>query len=141
MLGGPFHPVVVHFPIALYLLGVLFSAGFLWRRSPDYDRFAYWAFVLAWISVGVAAVVGLVDMGALAPGDPRRISLNNHITAGVGLLVINGLLVYYRFRWANVLTSARRWQYLALMAVGVVVLVITGWLGGDLVYNLKVGVN
>jgi uncharacterized membrane protein len=141
MPGGPFHPLVVHFPIALYLLGVLFSGGFLWRRSVDYERFAYWSFVLSWISVGVAALVGLADMGALAPDDPRRISLNNHITAGVALLIVNGLLVYYRFRWANVLTGARRWQYLALMTAGLVAVIVTGWLGGNLVYNLKVGIN
>jgi uncharacterized membrane protein len=141
MFGRPFHPIVVHFPIALYLLGVLFTLGYLWRRAPDYERFAYWSFVLAWISVAVAALAGLVDQGSLAPNDPRRASINKHITAGVALLVINGLVVYYRFRWADVLSSSRRWQYLGLMMAGVVALVVTGWLGGELVYSLKVGIQ
>jgi uncharacterized membrane protein len=141
MLGRPFHPIVVHFPIALYLLGVLLTLGYLWRRTPDYERFACWSFILAWISVAVAALAGLVDQGSLAPNDPRRNSINNHITAGVALLVINGLVVYYRFRWTNVLASSRRWQYLGLMAAGVVALVVTGWLGGELVYILKVGIE
>jgi uncharacterized membrane protein len=141
MPGRPFHPIVVHFPIALYLLGVLLTLGYLWRRTPDYERFAHWSFILAWISVAVAALAGLVDQGSLAPNDPRRNSINNHITAGVALLVINGLVVYYRFRWPDVLASSRRWQYLGLMAAGVVALVITGWLGGELVYILKVGIE
>jgi uncharacterized membrane protein len=141
MPGWPFHPIVVHFPIALYLLGVLLTLGYLWRRTPDYERFAYWSFILAWISVAVAALAGLVDQGSLAPNDPHRASINNHITAGVALLVINGLVVYYRFRWADVLASSRRWQYLGLMAAGVVALVVTGWLGGELVYILKVGIE
>lgn len=141
MPGQPLHPMVVHFPITLYLLGVLFTLGYLWRRTPDYERFAWWAFVLAWISVAVAALVGLIDLGRLAPDDPRRGQINNHITTGVALLVINGLVVYYRLRWADVLVSARRWQYLGLMAAGVIALVITGWLGGELVYTLKVGVE
>ena len=141
MLGRPLHPMVVHFPIALYLLGVLLTIGYLWRGTPDYERFAYWCFVLAWIGVAVAALAGLVDQGKLDPNDPRRGSINNHITAGVALLILNGLVVYYRFRWPDVLTGPRRWGYLGLMAAGVVALVVVGWLGGELVYILRVGVR
>jgi len=141
MLGQPLHPIVNHFPIALYLLGVLFTLVYLWRRVTDYERFAQWTFLLAWISVAVTALIGMVDLGVLAPGDPRRGAINNHITAGVALLILNGLVVYYRLRWADVLVSPRRWQYLGLMAAGVVALVITGWLGGELVYRLQVGIE
>jgi len=133
--------MVVHFPIALYLLGVLLTLGYLWRGTPDYERFAYWSFVLSWVSVAVAALVGLVDQGGLAPDDPRRGPINNHITAGVALLILNGLVVYFRFRWPEVLSSSRRWGYLGLMAAGVVALVVAGWLGGELVYILRVGVR
>jgi len=141
MLDRPFHPMFVHFPIALYLLGVLLTLGYLWRRVPDYERFAYWSLVLAWIGVAVAALAGLIDLGSLAPDDPRRDVINRHISSGVALLIINGLVVYFRFRWPSVLTTSRRWAYLALVAAGVVVVVLTGWLGGKLVYDLQVGVR
>lgn len=141
MLDRPFHPMFVHFPIALYLLGVLLTLGYLGRRVADYERFAYWAFVLAWMGVAAAALAGLIDLGSLAPDDPRRDDINRHITSGVALLIINGLVVYFRFRWPDVLTGSRRWAYLALMAAGAVVVVVTGWLGGKLVYDLQVGVQ
>jgi len=141
MLAQPLHPMLVHFPIALYLLGVLLILGFLWRRTDDYERFAYWAFSLAWIAVAVAALAGLVDLGSLAPDDPRRAVINNHITTAVALLIINGLVVYFRFRWPDVLTGPRRWVYLALVAAGVLALVLTGWQGGKLVFELRVGVK
>ena len=141
MPGLPLHPAVVHFPITLYLLGVLLTAGYLWRRSPDYERFAYWSFVLAWIGVGVAALAGLIDQGSLSPGDPRRDSINNHITGGVALLILNALVVYYRFRWKDVLAGPRRWPYLGLMAAGLAALALTGFWGAELVYRLKVGIQ
>lgn len=141
MVGRPLHPMFVHFPIALYLLGVLLTLGYLWRRAPDYERFAYWAFLLAWVAVAVAALAGLIDLGSLAPDDPRRAVINNHITSGVALLIINGLVLYFRFRWPDVLAGSRRWVYLALMVTGIVAVVLTGWLGGKLVYTLKVGIE
>lgn len=141
MVGRPLHPMFVHFPIALYLLGVLLTLGYLWRRTPDYERFAYWAFLLAWVAVAVAALAGLIDLGSLAPDDPRRAVINNHITSGVALLIINGLVLYFRFRWPDVLAGSRRWVYLALMVTGIVAVVLTGWLGGKLVYTLKVGIE
>jgi uncharacterized membrane protein len=70
-----------------------------------------------------------------------RGSINRHITSGVALFIVNGLVVYMRFRWPDVLTSSRRWTYLALVAAGMVIVVITGWLGGKLVYDLEVGVQ
>lgn len=140
MPGLPLHPRLVHFPIALYLLGVLLTLVYLGRRSPDTERFAYWSFALAWIGVAVAALAGLVDLGGLAPDDPRRASINNHITTGVALFILNGLVVYFRFRWPEVLSSSRRWIYLGLMAAGALAVVVTGWLGGELVYTLKVGI-
>lgn len=138
--GHPLHPMTVHFPIALYLLGVLLTLAYLWQGSPDYERFAYWSFILSGLAVVVSSLVGLMDQSQLDLADTRRNQVNNHITAGVSLLVINGLLVYMRFRWANVLLTRRR-VYLGLMVLGVIAVLTTAWLGAELVYRLQVGVQ
>lgn len=141
LFGHPLHPMTIHFPIALYLLGVLLTLGYLWRRQPDYERFAYWSFLLSWLAVVVASIAGLFDQNQLELDDPRQAQVNPHITAAVSLLVINGLLVYMRLRWPTVLNGSRRWLYLGLMLAGVVAVVTTGWLGGELVYRWQVGVQ
>lgn len=138
--GHPLHPMTVHFPIALYLLGVLLTIGYLWRGQQDYERFAYLTFILSWLATIVASFVGLIDQSQLELDDPRRARVNPHITAGVALLIINGLVVYMRFRWVDVLTRYRG-VYLGLMLLGVVAVLATGWLGGELVYRWRVGVN
>lgn len=132
--------MTVHFPIALYLLGVLLTIGYLWRGQQDYERFAYLTFILSWLATIVASFVGLIDQSQLELDDPRRARVNPHITAGVALLIINGLVVYMRFRWVDVLTRYRG-VYLGLMLLGVVAVLATGWLGGELVYRWRVGVN
>ena len=132
--------MTVHFPIAFYLLGVLLTVAYLWRGQADYERFAYWSFVLSWLATIMASLVGLIDQNQLELTDPRRNNVNTHITAGVALLVISGLLVYARFRWADALTR-HRWLYLGLMALGVLAVLATAWLGAELVYRLRVGVQ
>jgi uncharacterized membrane protein len=68
------------------------------------------------------------------------VTVNNHITASVALLIINGLLIYMRFRWPDVLSGKYRWIYLGLMALGVAAVLTTAWLGGQLVFQLQVGI-
>ena len=139
LFGHPLHPMTVHFPIAFYLLGVLLTLGFIWRGQPDYERFAFWSFVLSWLTTIIASLAGLIDQSQLEINDPRRSNVNSHITTAVALLIINGLLIYLRIRWADILTN-RRWYYLGLMSLGLVAVVATAWLGADLVYRLQIGI-
>lgn len=140
LFGHPLHPFTVHFPIALYLLGVLLTALYLWRGQSETERFAFWSFGLSWPATLVACLFGLIDQGRLASTDPRlSAALNAHITAGVALLVVNGLLVYMRLRWPAVLVRYR-WPYLGLMALGVITVLATGWLGGELVFRWQIGI-
>ena len=140
LFGHPLHPLTVHFPIAFYLLGAALTLGYLWRQQPDLERLAYWSFILSWVMTLLASLSGLIDQSQLAIDDPRRNNVNNHITAGVALLILNGLLIYMRLRWPDVLTR-HRWPYLGLMLLGVIAVLAAAWLGGELVYRLQVGVQ
>jgi uncharacterized membrane protein len=133
--------MTVHFPIAFYLLGALLTLIYLWRGNKEVEQFAYWSFSLSFIGTIVASVVGLIDQSQLELNDPRRATVNNHITAGVALLTINGLLIYMRFRWPDVLSDRYRWVYLGLLALGVAAVLTTAWLGGELVFQLQVGIQ
>ena len=138
--GHPLHALTTHFPIAFYLLGSLLTLVYLWRGQPDYERFGYWCFNLSWLGALVSSLVGLIDQNQLELADPRRDNVNSHISAGIALIIINGLVIYMRFRWPDVLTRYR-WLYLGLMALGIITVLTTAWLGGELVYRLRVGVQ
>lgn len=138
----PIHPKVVHFPIALYLTGALAVVVYLWRREEMWERFSTTLLFLGWLGNIVAALTGLVDAGQLAPSDPRWQTLNQHITAGVLMWIVFGLALYQKLRYPGCLdTPARRWRYVGLIALGVLVVVVDGFIGGKLVYELRVGVQ
>ena len=97
---------------------------------------------LGWLGVFPAVVSGLVDRNA-APDDPAVLAaLNPHIAAGFGLLIVYGLLLYQRLRDPAVLDRPRQRVWLvALLLAGLALLLLEGWLGGKLVYDLGVGVQ
>ena len=139
LFSHPIHSATVHFPIAFYILGVLMTGMWLWRGQSDFERFAYWSFILSWVATLFATIFGLIDQSRLAIDDPRRGNVNSHITAGVALIILNGLLIYMRFRWPDVLLR-HRWPYLGVMVLGLVAVLATAWLGAELVYRFHIGI-
>jgi uncharacterized membrane protein len=138
----PLHPRAVHFPIALSLAGVLFVALGLLRRKPAWIAYGQMSLLLGWLGTLAAVVTGLFDQSA-APQTPEVLAvINQHITAGIGLLVALGLALYWPLRnkrlWEP---GTARWGYVGLLMLIVVLVFIEGWLGGKLVYHLGVGVQ
>jgi len=140
----PFHPRFVHFPIALSLAGVLFVAVGL-ARAGAAERWLWagrWLVFLGWIGAVVAGVTGLIDQSH-APDTPVvRDTINLHITAGIALMVVFGLALYWPLKDKRLLSGgAGRWGYLALLLLGALLILVESWLGGQLVYKLGVGVG
>jgi uncharacterized membrane protein len=140
----PFHPRFVHFPIALSLVGVAFVAVSFARREAR-ERW-FWAgrllVFLGWIGALVAGVTGMIDQSR-APDLPIvRDTINMHITVGIALIIVFGLALYWPVKDKRLLSEgAHRWDYLALLLLGVGLVLLESWLGGQLVYKLGVGVQ
>jgi uncharacterized membrane protein len=139
---SPFHPRTVHFPIAFALVGVAFVIMGCALNRERFSAFGQISLVVGWIGVLVAVATGLVDQAG-APDDPVvRDVINQHITAGIGLLAALGLAIYWPLRnkqlWDR---PASRYGYLALLGVVVLLVLLEGWLGGKLVFDFGVGVR
>jgi uncharacterized membrane protein len=138
----PFHPRLVHFPIGLTLVGVgVVAAGILWRRE-QWVACGRFSLLLGWIGAAVAALAGLVDQSRAPATEVVTRTINQHITAGIALLVVLGLALYWPLRDKKLLVGTwRRWAYLGLLLLAAVLTLIEAWLGGQLVYRLGVGVG
>jgi uncharacterized membrane protein len=93
------HPAVVHFPIALLLLGSALALVHLYygaRAQPyiDLRRTAWFLIGLGWLATIPAVLSGLLAQSPLPPDAPYRAVLNWHTATGLAVLVLYGLLLY-----------------------------------------------
>ena len=143
----PFHPLTVHLPIGLLLGNALLTMLYLRCGDPTFETSAFHCLWLGWLGALLAITAGTFDAARqlLSATNPRGDALswiNAHALAGFAILVIYWQAWQIRRRNPQVLASltARR-GYLARIVIGVALLVLDGWLGGHLVYSLRLGVN
>jgi uncharacterized membrane protein len=138
VLGHPIHPMLVVLPLGLFIGAVVFDAIYLWQGSPAMAAVGYWN-IAAGIAGGLlAAVFGLVDWLAIPAGTrAKRIGL---LHAGSNVLAILGFALVFWMRYS----SDQLPTTTGLFAVEVIALLfgaVGGWLGGELVDRLGVGVD
>ncbi|KAB8141522.1 hypothetical protein F8S13_19150 [Chloroflexia bacterium SDU3-3] len=141
------HPLLVHAPIGLLVGNALLTALYLWRGDRSVEQAAYHCL---WLGL-LLLVPALASGGAAAAlylaggGSPRPDALGwiNAHALGAGAT----LLAYWRAwlarrRSPGLLDDRRaRRGYLATLALGMALLVLTGWAGGHMVYVLGVGLR
>jgi uncharacterized membrane protein len=145
------HPAVVHFPIALLLLGS--AAGLLYLagvRQADLVALTWWPLRLGWLGGAVALLTGLLAQSRLPPQAPYTDVLNWHIGASWAMLLVYAVILYRQWLYRNRRRAAdpadlldapgaRGWLAAAL-AAGSALVLVGGWLGGELVYTWGVNV-
>jgi uncharacterized membrane protein len=137
------HPMLVHFPIALLLIGAgLKAAAYLFRRSQFYAILLITARLILTIGVcfaWLAALAGGFAADIVEKTLCRPEFLDEHSTLAItaASLFTAGIVV----EWARALKKSYRFRKLLVIAssllffVGAIVLVFTASLGGSLVYD------
>ncbi len=137
----------MHFPIALLLVGTLFSLLALRRQQDAFEQSGYHCLVAGWFGAVAATATGLWDAWQHIYSSPLRNDatilnyVNLHAVAGIATLIIYGQAVLKRRRHTRVLFDATTQRgYLTLLLLGAAVIIVGGWLGGQLVYRFGIGV-
>jgi uncharacterized membrane protein len=136
-LGHPVHPMLVAFPVGLFATSLVFD---LIRMAGGAEGFSIAAFYM--VAAGIvgalaAAVFGIVDYLAIPRGTrAKRVGLMH---GGVNAVMVALFIISWAGRYADPAAFLR--APLALSAIGVALALASGWLGGELVNRLGVGVD
>jgi len=138
LLGHPIHPMLVMFPLALLSVALLADVLYLTTGTGDFARFAFWSISIGLVVGLLAALFGLIDwLGIRSGSRAKRIGAWHGLGNAVIVLLF---VVSWSIRLGDVEYAPSILPF-ALALVGVVLAVVTAWLGGELVYRLRIGVD
>jgi len=139
--GHPIHPMIIPFPIALWVFSLVADVIFLWRGNQLWrDYIAFYALLGGIIGAAAAAVPGFIDWLSLTDKAVVKIA-NWHARLNVIALVIFAASFYLRTTNGASLVSGSYTIPLALSVLGVILITISGWLGGEMVFKHGVAVE
>jgi uncharacterized membrane protein len=129
----PIHAMLVPLPIGLWIFALVADVVVHAGGDPGWRTAAFYAIGVGTVGALLAAIPGLIDLVSLPAGPTRRTGII-HMVLNLVAVAIFALNFLMRFKTLD--HSGR----LLLTALGIVVIAISGWLGGKLVYEGGVGV-
>lgn len=135
--GHMLHPMLIVFPLGLLTTAVVFDVLGLTTHNTMWYGVAFWMIAAGVVGGLLAAVPGTIDyLGLPRNTRARRVGLVH----GVGNVVVVVLfLASWLWRRHDPLFPPA--GALVLSFVGIGLALVTGWLGGELVERLGVGVD
>ena len=137
LFGHPAHQMLIVFPLGLLATAVIFDLIFLLGWADNFAEVSYWMIVAGLIGGVVAAPFGWIDWYAI----PRRTRAKSvGLWHGIGNMIV--MLLFFG-SWFLRSEAPERSDILAFMLsfLGAGLALLTGWLGGELVDRLKIGVD
>ena len=137
--GHPFHPILVTVPIGAWVASLVFDIASRVAHDPGFlTRGSMWLIAIGVLGALAAALVGFLDLFAIPTGTRAFRTGLTHMT--LNLLVTAAYAGGFAWRHAAGATPRVGAGMLALSAVSLAVLGVSGFLGGKLAYHYGVRV-
>ena len=126
MFGVPVHKLIIHFPIALTLMALLYDGWALYARKPELHRTAYG--LTLWAAIGALAAAGTgLQLAEMIRID--KAAVTGHAGFGIGTTIVLAALAGIRYSaYAQERKGYRIW-WLALEAAAAVLVAATAVTG------------
>lgn len=134
--GHPIHPVIVTLPIAFLVAVPVCDLVYFWTKDLFWARGAFWLIAAGVVTGLLAAATGLMDFLGIERVRKRTAGWAHMI---INIVVLTLTVVNLILRWGNV-SGAIISTGLVISIVVALLLGLSGWYGGELVYRHKIAV-
>lgn len=140
-MGHPIHQMLIPFPLALLGTAVIFDIVYLLWHNPTMVTVSYWMIVAGIVGALAAAPFGFIDWLSIPSGTRAKTVGALH---GIGNLIVVTLFTiswWLRYSSPHLVPYMPSTGAIILSFSGFILSAVTGWLGGELVDRLSVGVD
>ena len=127
--GHAQHPVIIHFPIGLFIASVVFDLLAVWRKKPILAAVAYYNLLGAALTLPLAIATGLGAWQWQLEGATLKGNLRLHMICAVTSALLIFFLCWMRLR-LRVKNISPGVSYVAVTLFALMAITLTGHLGG-----------
>ncbi|NQY26289.1 MAG: DUF2231 domain-containing protein [Piscirickettsiaceae bacterium] len=139
-----FHPILVHFTIALLSISVVFyvarlllSVNHNWREQ--WLNMANWSLWTGCLFAVVTVIAGWFAYNSVAHDMASHAAMTLHRNWAIPTAVLFLLIGFSSIRLA-IVNKLPGFKFISVSIVAVIMLMVTGWLGAEAVYRYGLGV-
>jgi uncharacterized membrane protein len=137
LLGHPIHPMLIVFPLGLLAVAAIFDIIYVGSQNSHWADVSFWMITSGVIGGLIAAVFGVIDWLGIPEGTRAKYIGLIHGLANVVVVIL--FVVSWFMRRPD--PAAPPMIAIILGWIAVLIALFSGWLGGELVYRLNVGVE
>ena len=127
------HPLVIHFPIALFSAAILFDLLFLIFNNNDFYAGGWWTMLFALVASAAAIATGIIDdtlIGHL--GSVYPLWLNHGLVQLFSCILFLTLFLWRTKDKSIFYDNLKKRVYTAMALIGIAILYYGGHLGAEL---------
>jgi uncharacterized membrane protein len=124
------HPVIVHFPIALFIFSVVFDLLAIWKRHPALVKAAYYNLIGAALTAPIAIATGLTAWQWQLEGSKLKGNLLLHMIFALASSGMIWVLCGWRVSQRKLPERRPGLVYIILAFATVALIALAGHLGG-----------
>jgi uncharacterized membrane protein/nitrite reductase/ring-hydroxylating ferredoxin subunit len=133
----PIHPILIVFPIAFFTGAFLFDILKSITDNVSFETTSGYLILAGIISGFIAAIPGIIDyFFTVPPKSSAKKRATQHGLINVSMLII--FIIVFALRQKS---GVPAWPVIGLEFIGIVLMTISGWIGGTLVHRNQVGVD
>ena len=137
------HPMIVHFPIALLIVGFLAEVVGLVLKKEFFTKAAFYLLVMGTLGVVAAYISGDIAGDGVSETGQLKNALETHEHAAelTLWLMVGAAVVRIALVWLKKFDGVLKYFAFVLFLAGVLSVARTGFYGGELVYKHAAGVE